>query len=86
MSGDPTASTPTDQDPSDPAQLVTTAPVTTGEIAEFLRHLTHLRVSGRSDDPAARAAFMARKTELFTRLATDPLTPTSTPTTERRTS
>ncbi len=79
MSVDPTASTPTVQATSDPAQPVPTAPVptapvTAGEIAEFLRHLTDLRVSGRSCDPAARAAFLARKAELFNRLATDPPT------------
>ena len=46
--------------------------VTVGEIAEFLRHLAELRASGRGDDPDARAAFLARKAELFTRLAADP--------------
>jgi hypothetical protein len=89
MSDDPTASIPTDQDTSDPAPLVptdiTAAPVTVGEIAEFLRHLTDLRVSGRDADPAARAAFLHRKAELFTRLAADPATPTSPPAPGRRT-
>ena len=76
MSVDPTAPTPTDQATSDPALLVPTdpvaAPVTVGEIAEFLRHLTDLRISGRSADPDARAAFLHRKAQLFTRLAADP--------------
>ena len=80
MSVEPTASTPTDRatstpSPLDPSSHVTAAPVTVSEVAEFLRHLTDLRVSGRSDDPAARAAFMARKAELFTRLAADPTSP-----------
>ena len=85
MSVEPTAPTAADQTTSDPAPLVptdtpvTAAPVTVGEIAEFLRHLTDLRVSGRSADPDARAAFLHRKAELFTRLAADPSTPTSPP-------
>jgi hypothetical protein len=82
MSVESTAPTPMDQASSDPAPLdptshVTAAPVTVaavsvGEVAEFLRHLTELRTSGRGDDPATRAAFLHRKAELFTRLATDP--------------
>jgi hypothetical protein len=87
MSVEPTAPTPMDQASSDPAPLdptshvtaapitaapITAAPVTVSEVAEFLRHLTELRTSGRGDDPAARAAFLHRKAELFTRLATDP--------------
>lgn len=76
MSVDPTAPASADRAISDPAQLVATditaAPVTVGEIAKFLRHLTDLRVSDRSDDPAARAAFLHRKAELFGRLAADP--------------
>ncbi len=79
MSGDATTSTPTDQDTSGPAQLVPTAPVTVGEIAEFLRHLTDLRTSGRDADPDARAAFLACKAELFTRLGTDTDTDTGGP-------
>jgi hypothetical protein len=80
MSVEPTAPTAADQTTSDPAPLVPTdTPVTAREIAEFLRHLTDLRVSGRSADPDARAAFLHRKAELFTRLAADPSTPTSPP-------
>jgi len=76
MSVKPTASTPTDRatsapSPLDPNSHVTAAPVTVSEVAEFLRHLTDLRTSGRGDDPAARAAFLHRKAELFTRLAID---------------
>jgi hypothetical protein len=95
MSSNPTAPTPTGRAIIDPAQLVPTTPVAAapvaaasvaaGEIAEFLRHLTDLRTSGRSADPAARAAFLHRKAELFTRLATEPLTSTSAPAPERRT-
>ncbi len=76
---DPSAPTPADQATSDPSPHVPTdstagpviaTPVTISEIAEFLRHLTDLRTSGRTD-PDARAAFLARKAELFTRLDTD---------------
>ena len=65
--------------PLDPSSHVTAAPVTVGEIAEFLRHLTDLRASGRGDDPAARAAFLHRKAELFTRLAADPALSVTSP-------
>jgi hypothetical protein len=86
MSVEPTAPTSADQTTSDPAPLVPTdTPVTIREIAEFLRHLTDLRVSGRDADPDARAAFGHRKTELFTRLAADPSTPASPPAAERHT-
>ncbi len=81
MNLDPTGPAAADQATSDPAALVPTdipaAPVTIAEIAEFLRHLTDLRVSGRDRDPGARAAFLTRKAELFTRLAPDPTDPTS---------
>jgi hypothetical protein len=83
MSIDPTAA---DQATRDPAPLDPSSPVTVGEIAEFLRHLTDLRVSGRGDDPAARAAFLARKAELFTRLAADLSGPAGPVGPERRTS
>jgi hypothetical protein len=77
-----------DQATSDPAPLVptpvaadhittdhvTTDHVTAREIADFLRHLAELR----RDDPGERAAFLARKTELFTRLAAD-TPPTTAP-------
>jgi hypothetical protein len=53
---------------------VTTDHVTAREIADFLRHLAELR----RDDPGERAAFLARKTELFTRLAAD-TPPTTAP-------
>ncbi|WP_300008075.1 hypothetical protein [Pseudonocardia sp.] len=76
MSPDPTASTASDLATSDPALLVSTdttaAPVTAGEIAEFLRHLADLRTSGRDTDPEARAQFLHRKAGLFTRLDPDP--------------
>jgi hypothetical protein len=90
MNVEPTAPTAADQAtsapaPLDPTRHVTAAPVTVGEIAEFLRHLTELRTSGRSDDPAARAAFLHRKAELFTRLAADPTNPAGLPAPERRT-
>jgi hypothetical protein len=65
-----------DRATSDPAPLVptptaadhvTTDHVTTREIADFLRHLAELR----GDDPGERAAFLARKAELFTRIGAD---------------
>ena len=61
------------------AAPVTAAPVTAGEIAEFLGHLTELRVSGRDAEPAARTAFLHRKAQLFTRLATGSTGPTGPP-------
>jgi hypothetical protein len=83
MSLDPTASTASDLATNDPALLVptdsTAAPVTAREIAALLRHLTDLRTSGREGDPDARAAFLHRKTELFTRLDANPSTPTPAP-------
>jgi len=72
---DPSAPTPADQTTSDSSLLAptdsTAGPVTISEIAEFLRHLTDLRISGRDADPDTRAAFLHRKAELFTRLDTD---------------
>ena len=81
MNVEPTDPTAADQTTSDttllvPSSHVTAAPVTVGEIAEFLGHLTELRASGRGDDPAARAAFGHRKAELFTRLAAGSTGPT----------
>jgi hypothetical protein len=81
-----------DRATSDPALLVLTAttdriaadPVTAREIAEFLRHLAELR-GARGGDPTERAAFLARKAELFTRLAAHPTTPARPPEPERRT-
>ena len=58
---------------------------TVGEIAQFLGHLTKLRTHGRDDDPAARAAFLHRKAELFTRLTTDPALSTTPPAPAQRT-
>jgi hypothetical protein len=79
MSLDPAATTASDRATSAPALLVPTAPVSVSEIAEFLRHLTELRISGREGDPDARAAFLHRKTELLTRLGPDPSTPAGAP-------
>ena len=85
MNGEPTAPTPTDQATSAPAPLDPSSHVTVGEIAEFLRHLTELRTSGRGDDPTARAAFGHRKVELFTRLAAGPALSTAPPAPRQRT-
>lgn len=91
---DPSAPTPPDQATNDPARLVptdstaapvTAAPVTISEIAEFLRHLADLSTSGRNADPDARAAFLHRKAELFTRLDTDSAGPVGPLATRRRT-
>jgi hypothetical protein len=75
-----------DQAASDAAPLVPTATaadtaadpaaaepgrVTAREIAEFLRHLAEFRSDARSD-PGERAALLARKADLFTRIAADP--------------
>jgi hypothetical protein len=58
--------------------------VTAREVTEFLRHLAELRVGAHSDDPARRDAFLARKAELFTRIAADPPAPAAPPTSEGR--
>ena len=81
----PTAPTAADQATSVSAPL-DPSHVTVEEIAEFLRHLTELHTSGQGDDPAARAAFLHHKAELFTRLAADPTNPTVLPAPQRRTS
>ena len=57
------------------ADRVTADRVTVGEIADLLRHLAELRIGARGDDArdaAERAVFLARKAELFTRLAAGP--------------
>jgi hypothetical protein len=65
MNTDPTSTDPTS----------TGSPVTIAEIAEFLRHLRALsRPSTCDNDPTGqpaveRAAFLARKAELFARIA-----------------
>jgi hypothetical protein len=62
-------------------ERVTAERVTVREIAEFLRHLAELRTGTHGDgraDPGERAAFLARKAELFARLAADP-PPTTAP-------
>jgi hypothetical protein len=84
MNVEPTAPTPTEQATSAPAPLDPSSHVTVGEIAELLRHLTELATNGRGDDPAARAAFLARKAELFTRLTADPTLSTAAPAPGRR--
>lgn len=48
-------------------------PVTLGEIAELLGHLADLRTGAHTADPARRAAFLARKADLPSRIA-DPHT------------
>ncbi len=60
-------------DPPDPTQRVTA-----GEIAEFLRHLAQHRTTAPGGGPADQAALLARKADLFARIAdqhadTDPL-------------
>ncbi len=61
------------------ADHVTADHVTAREIADFLRHLAELRAGTRGDDPGERAAFLARKAELFTRIGADPPAPLSAP-------
>ncbi|WP_147201366.1 hypothetical protein, partial [Pseudonocardia asaccharolytica] len=43
--------------------------VTARDIAEFLHHLAELRCAPDGPNPADRAAFLARKAELLTRIA-----------------
>ena len=70
--------------PTDPTG--TDTPVTISEMAEFLRHLrslsTSLALDPAHDTSAERAAFAARKAELFARIAAGhpDLIPTSTST------
>lgn len=99
MTAEPGGRAAADQATSDPAPLLgtTTAAVgpaddvTAGEIAEFL-HLARFRSPVLGGDPVDRAALMARKADLFTRIAdqharttagppstTAPTTPTPTP-------
>ena len=73
MTAHPTGRAAADQAASDRTALVPTPTpaadhVTAREITEFLRHLAELRIGARRDDPAPRAAFLARKTALFTRI------------------
>lgn len=63
-----------------PTEHVTTEHVTTAEIAEFLRHLARFRSPAVGGDPADHAALLARKAELFARIA-DQQAHTSTATT-----
>jgi hypothetical protein len=88
---DPTGTDPTGTDPTGTDPTGTDAPVTIGEIAEFLRHLrtlsTSLAVAPARDTSAERAAFAARKADLFTRIAAEHPdhipTSTATPATAR---
>jgi hypothetical protein len=63
----PTAGHPTAGHPT--AGHVTAGHVTAGEIAEFLRHLARFRSPAVGGDPADHAALLARKAELFARIA-----------------
>jgi len=70
--GDAAALLPTATGATQPADHPAAGHVTAGEIAEFLRHLARFRspaVGGDPADPAKLAALLARKTELFTRIA-----------------
>jgi hypothetical protein len=84
--GDTAALVPTATGATQPADPVTADPVTAREIAEFLHHLARFRSPAAGGDPADHAALLARKAELFTRIAdqhagsaTSP-PPTKTPT------
>jgi hypothetical protein len=90
VTADPVTADPVTADPvtADPvtADPVTADPVTAREIAEFLHHLARFRSPAAGGDPADHAALLARKAELFTRIAdqhagsaTSP-PPTKTPT------
>jgi len=88
---DSTGTDPTGTDPTGTEPTGTDAPVTIGEIAEFLRHLRTLSTSlagdPARDTSAERAAFAARKADLFTRIAAEHRdhipTSTATPATAR---
>ena len=70
--GDTAALLPTTTAATPPADHPATGQVTAREIAEFLRHLTRFRspaAGGDPADPAKLAALLARKTELFARIA-----------------
>lgn len=98
MTGEPPNRATTDQASSDPAPPPTTRPdrVTAGEIVELLHHLTRFHAStpgrdaggDRGGDTLDRAAVLAHKAELFTRIAAQrartaptaaPPTPSPTP-------
>jgi hypothetical protein len=82
VTAQPASRAATDRATSDPTTLVPTATapadhvtgdhVTARQITEFLGHLAELRVAAGRDDPAQRAAFLARKADLFTRIAAQP--------------
>jgi hypothetical protein len=61
---DTAALLPTATPPTQPAEHVTAR-----EIAEFLRHLARFRSPATDADPAELAALLARKAELFARIA-----------------
>ena len=72
--GDAAALLPTATGATQPADHptaghVTAGHVTAGEIAEFLRHLARFRSPAVGGDPADHAALLARKAELFARIA-----------------
>jgi hypothetical protein len=73
-SGDAAALLPTATGAIQPADQPATGHVTAGhvtarEIAEFLRHLARFRSPAVGGDPADQAALLARKAELFARIA-----------------
>jgi hypothetical protein len=67
--GDAAALLPTTTGATQPADHPAAGHVTAREIAEFLRHLARLHSPAVDADPAKLAALLARKTELFTRIA-----------------
>jgi hypothetical protein len=68
--GDAAALLPTATGATQPADHPAAGHVTAGEIAEFLRHLARFRSPAVGGDPADQAAaLLARKAELFARIA-----------------
>jgi hypothetical protein len=65
----PTATGATQPADHPTADHPTAGHVTAGEIAEFLRHLARFRSPAVGGDPADHAALLARKAELFARIA-----------------
>jgi hypothetical protein len=77
VTAQPAGRSAADRAASDPAPLLPTATTTAGpfdhvtaaEIAEFLAHLARFRSPALGGDPTDHAVLLARKAELFTRIA-----------------
>lgn len=84
MTAQPAGPATGDRAASDAAALVptptaATGPVTARDISELLAHLARLRVGAPGNDPAERAAFLARKADLLARIADPDIHPDTGP-------